>query len=239
MNLEKIKNKYNYYENKYGILFNCDCMELMEIISDKYFELAICDIPYGIGAGGINFINGTSKTNKKYYKINDWDIKIPKKEYFIELFKISKNQIIFGMNYCLEYLKNTQCFIFWDKTIHGNSYADGELLWTSFKKPARIYIKNICQIEVEGKRIHPTQKPISLYRWLLKNYAKPNNKIFDSHAGSASSFIACMELGFNFIGCELDVDYFNESIKRIKHKENELNNNFYIPEEELTLFKNN
>ena len=112
------------------------------------------------------------------------------------------------MNYFIEHLKNTKCFIFWDKTIHGNSYADGELLWTSFDYPARYYRKNMCQIEKEGKRIHPTQKSIHVYKWLLQNYAKPGQTIFDSHVGSGSIRIACHDLGFDFEGCEIDPDYW-------------------------------
>ena len=193
-----------------------DCMEYMKTVPDKYFELAIVDPPYGIGAGGKSFINGSSKSEKKYYKDNDWDCSIPSDEYFIELFRISKNQIIWGGNY-FPYIwrKPSRAFIFWDKTIHGNSYADGELAWTSFDKVARYFRENIAQTNSEG-RIHPTQKSIRLYKWLLKNYAKPNDKIFDSHVGSGSSRIACYDLGFDFEGCEIDKDYWEAQEKRFK-----------------------
>ena len=201
-----------------GELTNECNMELMARYEDNHFDLAIVDPPYGIGAGSKKIINGTSKTVKSYYKDNDWDI-APKKEYFIELFRVSKNQIIWGGNYFVEHLYNFRCYIFWDKTIHGNSYADGELAWTSFDKVSRYYRKNICQIEVEGKRTHPTQKSIHLYEWLLMNYAKEGDKILDTHLGSMSIALACHNLGFDLTGCELDKDYYNDGIKRLEqHK---------------------
>ncbi|GAG13680.1 unnamed protein product, partial [marine sediment metagenome] len=139
---------------------------------------------------------------------------IPDKTYFNHLFRVSQNQIIFGANYFIEYLKNTQCFIFWDKTIHGNSYADGELLWTSFKSPARYYRKNIAQIEKEGERQHPTQKSIHIYKWLLKNYAKEGDKIIDTHGGSMSIALACHDMKYDLDLWELDSDYFAAGKKR-------------------------
>ena len=194
-------------------------MELMARYEDNHFELAIVDPPYGIGAGSNKFKNGTSKTEKKYYRTNDWDI-LPKKEYFIELQRVSKNQIIWGGNYFVEHLQNFRCFIFWDKTIHGNSYADGELAWTSFDKVARYYRKNIAQVTSEG-RIHPTQKPVTLYEWLLMNYAKEGDKILDTHLGSGSIAIACHNLGFDLTACELDKEYYDAAIKRIDNHKNQ------------------
>jgi len=194
---------------------NEDNMELMSRYPDNYFDLAIVDPPYGIGAGSKKFINGTSKTIKDYYKDNDWDI-APKKEYFNELFRVSKNQIIWGGNYFVEYLKNFRCFIFWDKTIHGNSYADGELAWTSFDNVARYYRKNIAQVTSEGRQ-HPTQKPITLYEFCLMRYAKEGDKILDTHLGSGSIALACHNLGYELTACELDKDYFEASIKRINN----------------------
>ena len=201
-------------------LFNKDCMEAMKEMEDNQFDLAIVDPPYGIGAGGEKFKNGTSKTEKKYYKKNDWDIK-PKKEYFIELKRVSKNQIIWGGNYFVEHLTNFRCFIFWDKTIHGNSYADGELAWTSFDQVARYYRKNISQVTIEG-RMHPTQKPVTLYEWLLMNYAKEGDKILDTHLGSGSIAIACHNLGFDLTGYELDQEYFSAAVKRYQQHKNQL-----------------
>ena len=201
---------------------NEDNMELMARYPDKYFDLAIVDPPYGIGAGSVNFKNGTSKTAKDYYKINDWDLNIPSAEYFLELFRVSKNQIIWGGNYMTDHLPPSRCWIFWDKTIHGNSYADGELAWTSFDKVIRYYRQNICQIEVEGFRIHPTQKAIKLYKWLLDKYAQQGDKILDTHLGSGSIAIACHDYGFELTACELDKEYYDKAIQRIKNHVSQL-----------------
>lgn len=195
-------------------ILNVDCMEFMRTLPDKAFDLAIVDPPYGIGAGSVSFKNGTSKTVKNYYKTNDWDLQRPDINYFKELMRVSVNSIIWGGNYFSDYLPPFRCFISWDKTIHGNSYADCELAWTSFNKVARYYRENIAQINSEG-RIHPTQKSIKLYEWLLSNYAKPGQKIFDSHMGSGSSAIAANNMGLEFVGCELDADYYNAACKRI------------------------
>jgi len=189
----------------------CDCMEFMKGIPDKYYELAIVDPPYGIGAGGKSFMNGASKTAHKYTRDLLWDSEPPTEQYFSELRRISKNQIIFGGNYFT--LPPSRCFLIWDKTIHGNSYADCEMMWTSFDSVARIYRKNMVAITLDG-RIHPTQKPVALYKWLLKNYAKPNDKIFDSHVGSGSIRIACHDMGFSFEGCEIDKDYWEAQEER-------------------------
>ena len=197
-------------------ILNVDCMEYMRSLPDKHFDLAVCDPPYGIGAGSTKFKNGTSKTKKQYYKINDWDIKRPDKKYFEELLRVSENSIIWGGNYFSDYLPPFRCFISWDKTIHGNSYADCELAWTSFAKVARYYRENISSVNIDG-RIHPTQKSIKLYEWILTNYAKPGQTIFDSHMGSGSSAIACNNLGFEYVGCELDTDYYEAACKRIAH----------------------
>lgn len=201
---------------------NEDNMELMARYEDNHFDLAIVDPPYGIGAGGKSFINGTSKTKKEYYKDDCWDNERPSKEYFKELKRVSKNQIIWGGNYFADILGAFRCFIFWDKTIHGNSYADGELAWTSFDKVARYYRRNICQVEVEGKRIHPTQKTIHLYTWILQNYAKDGDKILDTHLGSGSIAIACHNLRYDLTACEFDTEYYNAAMKRLKNHQAQL-----------------
>lgn len=198
-------------------------MELMKRYPDNYFDLAIVDPPYGIGAGSNKFINGTSKTVKDYYRDNDWDV-APKKEYFVELQRVSKNQIIWGGNYFVEHLQNFRCFIFWDKTIHGNSYADGEMAWTSFDKVARYYRKNIAQVTSEG-RMHPTQKPITLYEFILMNFAEEGQKILDTHLGSGSIAMACHNLNYDLTACELDTEYYNNALKRLK-----------IHQQQLTMF---
>jgi site-specific DNA-methyltransferase (adenine-specific) len=197
-------------------VYNIDCNLFMKDLPDGFFDLAIVDPPYGIGAGSTNFINGTSKSEKPYYRDIDWDTQIPDEAYFLLLKYKSKNQIIWGGNYFVDYLGNFRCFVIWDKTIHGNSYADCELAWTSFDEPARYYRENIAQTNSDG-RIHPTQKSIKLYKWLLKNYAKPGDKIFDSHMGSQSSRIAALDMGFDYWGCELDKDYFRDGCKRFEN----------------------
>jgi len=208
-------NLYNVLPAVPSIVYNDDCMHGLKRFPNKCFDLAIVDPPYGIGAGSKKFINGTSKTVKDYYKNNDWDKERPSKEFFDELRRVSKNQIVWGGNYFADYLGAFRCFIFWDKTIHGNSYADGELAWTSFDGVARYYRKNIAQVNSEG-RMHPTQKPITLYDWTLAKFASEGDFILDTHVGSGSSRIACAKGGFNFVGFEIDEDYFNAQEKRFK-----------------------
>jgi len=197
-------------------LRNCDCMELMSQFPDHHFDLAIVDPPYGIGAGSVKFINGTSKTEKPYYKLHDWDTSIPDQKYFDELFRVSKNQIIWGGNYFTHLLKPFRCFVVWDKTIHGNSYADCELAWTSFDQPARYFRENIAQTNVEG-RIHPTQKSIKLYKNLLDKFAKEGDKILDTHLGSGSIAIACHDYKFDLTASEIDKEYFDNCMKRVSN----------------------
>jgi len=209
-----------------------DCIEGMKNTPDKYYDLSIVDPPYGIGAGGKGFINGTSKSKKEYYKTNDWDLLPPSIEYFKELIRVSKNQIIWGGNYFSNLLPPFRCFISWDKTIHGNSYADCELAYTSFNSVARYYRENIAQTNVEG-RIHPTQKSIKLYKWLLQNYAKPGNKILDTHLGSGSSRIAAYDLGFDFTGYELDTDYYLAQEKRFKN--HIAQQSLFVPEKKVII----
>ncbi len=178
---------------------------------DNYYDLAIVDPPYGSGSP-----KHYNELFLKQYRSKKWNETIPHKKYFNELFRISKNQIIWGGNYYTKYLKCSNSWIFWDKDITGNpgGFADGELAWTSFKNGIRKY-KFRIQTSKE-KRIHPTQKPIDLYKWLLTNYAKPGQTIFDSYVGSGSIRIACYDLGFSFEGCEKDLDYFNAQEKRYK-----------------------
>ncbi len=207
---------YDYNKN---IFLNIDCMEYMKNISNKYFDLAIVDPPYGIGAGNINFKNRTSNADIGY-KLKDWDTKIPDKNYFNELFRISKNQIIWGGNYFIEYLYNTKNFIFWDKKTGNNSYADGELAWTSFNKPVKKYTELWLGANARNKnykRIHPTEKSIKMYKWVLENYAEKGNLIFDSHVGSGSLLIACEILEYYYVGCEIDNEYYTKAKERIEN----------------------
>ena len=184
--------------------YNEDCMEGMKRYGDKHFDLCICDPPYGIGMDG-------GKRQYSEYERKNWDTAIPDKKYFSELFRVSEHQIIWGGNYFG--LPPFKCFLIWDKTLHGNTYADGEMAWTSFNKVARIFPLNIC---FNRDRIHPTQKPVKLYKWLLHNYAKKGDLILDTHVGSASSLIACYDMGFDAVGFELDKDYYEASKKRLE-----------------------
>jgi site-specific DNA-methyltransferase (adenine-specific) len=206
-------------------LYNMDCMEGMRQFPDKYFELAIVDPPYGIGAsdykrGGTQY--GNSKAKCKVYASKDWDKSAPSAEYFDELFRVSKNQIIWGANHFISRIPyDSSCWVVWDKVNGDNGYADCELAWTSFKSAVRQYTyrwHGMLQQNMKDKeqRIHPTQKPVALYKWLLMNYAKPGDKILDTHVGSASSLIACYEYGFDFIGFEIDKDYYEAAQKRLQ-----------------------
>ena len=195
---------------KLNQFYNIDCMEYMKTVPDKFFELAIVDPPYGIGMSGGKI--GNSRVDYKNFHGDDNNI--PNEIYFNELFRVSKNQIIWGGNYMIEFLYPTSCFIVWDKVQPEKfTMAMCEFAWTSFKKPAKIYKKRIICADVV--RIHPTQKPVALYRWLLQNYAKKDDKIFDSHVGSGSSIIACIEEGFEYVGCEIDKDYYDNATERI------------------------
>lgn len=211
-----------------NIVYNIDNMEFMKDIPDKYYELAIVDPPYGININ--NECMGGRKTIKPD-KNKTWDNNIPDDNYFNELFRISKNQIIWGANYFN--LWPNRYFIIWDKgeTMYGRDFAECELAWTNINR-TRIFKLSPNQLE----RIHPTQKPVALYKWLLTNYAKPNDKIFDSHVGSGSIRIACHELGFDFTGCELDKDYWEAQEKRYQEWLKQYNNEFYIGYDDNNLF---
>ena len=170
--------------------FNIDCIEYMQGIEDNYFDLAIVDPPYGIG---INMNLGLAKGKRKKHKNKKWDDDSPNQEYFNELFRVSKNQIIWGGNYFE--LPACYHFIFWDKLVpEGLSFSQGEYAWTSFDRAIRKFTLN----NANGGKIHPTQKPVKLYKWLLQNYAKQGDKILDTHLGSQSSRIAAYDMGFDF-----------------------------------------
>lgn len=189
-----------------------DCMDLMKSKPDKFYDLAIVDPPYGIGMGGGKI--GNSKNNYKQFAGNDSSI--PDADYFMELVRISKNQIVWGANYMLDHLSPTSCFIIWDKVQPEDfTMAMCEFAWTSMNSPAKIYKKRIVGADKDG-RIHPTQKPIALYKWLLTNYAKKGQKILDTHGGSFSHAIAAYDLGFDLDIIELDEDYFNAGKSRFE-----------------------
>lgn len=199
---------------------NEDNMELMARYPDNYFELAIVDPPYGIGIDkAMNSNKG--KQGFKQYKETDWDNETPTKDYFYELFRVSKNQIVWGGNYFIDKIKKpTQCFLIWNKVQRDFTMSDAEIAWTSFDKTIRCFDMSRgaamgCNNKNGGK-LHPTQKPVKLYEWLLMNHAKEGDKILDTHLGSGSIAIACHNLGFDLTACELDPDYYNAAKKRLK-----------------------
>ena len=193
-------------------LINGDCMKLMKDTPDNYYELAIVDPPYGIN---VNHNMGRRHFNKSSnYKPAVWDNLSPPIEYFIELKRVSKNQIIWGANHFIEKIAMpSSCWLIWDKLFsHEVSFAAAELAWTSFNS----VVKKYTQSPADKTRMHPTQKPVKLYEWLLTNYAKTGDKILDTHGGSFSSAIACNNLGFEFTGIELDRDYYDAAVKRVE-----------------------
>ena len=207
--------------------YNLDCIEGMRQMPDKFIDLAIVDPPYGIGydsaaakKGGQQ--NGNAKAAKRQYHATCWDDHIPGAEYFNELFRVSKNQIIWGGNYFTQYLPPSKGFIIWDKRCSekmNNDFADCEQAWTNIGV-ARVfrYLYNGMLVENmanKEERIHPTQKPVDLYIWLLNHYAKPGYKILDTHVGSASSLIACYRLGFKYYGFEIDKQYYDDAAARL------------------------
>jgi site-specific DNA-methyltransferase (adenine-specific) len=200
---------------------NEDNMELMARYPDNYFDLAIVDPPYGIGFGDYERGSQGVKTKERHTKNGKkkWDNTIPNQEYFNELKRVSKNQIIWGGNYFP--LEPTQCFIFWYKQNPVANFSDGELAWTSFKKPALCfdyrYYGNLSGKTSAETKTHPTQKPIELYKFCLDKLAKPNDKILDTHLGSGSIAIACHDYGFDLTACELDKEYFDKAMQRINN----------------------
>ena len=205
-------------------IINCDCMEYMATLPDKAFDLAIVDPPYGIGMskGG----NASVIPNKSVNPIFDkkyWDDDRPKQEYFDELKRVSVKQVIWGGNSFLDFLGYCKAPVIWDKLNGDSLYADGEMAWTGgdgIPRNLKIWRHQWCGAFKASERgnvnIHPTQKPVKLYEWLLTNYAKPGQRILDTHLGSGSSAIAANNFGFEFVGCELDKDYFDSAVKRIK-----------------------
>jgi site-specific DNA-methyltransferase (adenine-specific) len=193
---------------------NEDNMLLMARYPDNYFDLAIVDPPYGIGA--VKNIGRRKKWRsykKELHIKKEWDNNVPTDNYFEQLFRVSKNQIIWGANYFE--LPAVKGIIAWDKVCDKTDFSDFELAWSSFDVGAKIFRLPI-QSESQ-RRIHPTQKPVALYKWLLDKYAKQNDKILDTHLGSGSIAIACHDYGFDLTACELDVDYYNKAVERIKN----------------------
>jgi site-specific DNA-methyltransferase (adenine-specific) len=202
---------------------NEDNMELMARYEDNHFDLAIVDPPYGIEMDNQfvrvkpNRPNSYLRAGESQYKNATWDNDIPSPDYFKELFRVSKNQVIWGANYMCEFIPNGFGWIFWDKQMGDNNFSAGEFAFQSIQKRSACF--SYPSMRVSGTRIHPTQKPVSLYEWLLMNYAKEGDKILDTHLGSGSIAIACHNLGFDLTACELDKDYYEAALKRIEqHK---------------------
>lgn len=197
-------------------LFNMDCMEYMRDLKDNAFDLAIVDPPYGIAEK--LFKGGPNTTNfHKLYQSNKWVDAKPKKQYFEELQRVTNEQIICGGNYFCSMLPESRGWIVWDKCVDGFSSINNELIWTSFDKAVKTIRRNHGMDKgfmSKSYQIHPTQKPIALYKWILENYAKPRQRILDTHLGSGSSAIAAHYFGCDFVGCEIDEDYYGAAVKR-------------------------
>ena len=198
-------------------LLNIDCMEYMRTLPDKAFDLAIVDPPYGIGVN-VNMGRRKGQAHSGYHKFAGMDIAPPQSDYFDELRRVSKNMIIWGANHFIDNFPfncSSPCWIVWDKGFSENvSFAQFELAWTTFKSVCKKFDKS----PNDHARIHPTQKPVKLYEWLLQNYAKAGDRILDTHLGSGSSAIAAHYGGFDFVGCELDTDYFNAAKQRFERE---------------------
>lgn len=192
-------------------------MEAMKQMPDKAFDLAIVDPPYGID---VNMNMGVRAGERRKHERKEWDKKRPDAEYFEQLFRVSKNQIIWGANNLTPHIKPTPAWIFWDKQITGQvDFSGGELAWTSFEHSLKVFRHRIQDNYLTEPRIHPTQKPVKLYEWLLRIYAEPGAKILDTHLGSGSIAIACYNMGYNLKGYEIDRDYFEGALSRLnEHK---------------------
>ena len=214
---------------------NEDNMQLMSRYEDNHFDLAIVDPPYGINYDGNTTIKGKAGkantfSNKQHHEKKEWDNERPSLKYFNELQRVSKNQIIWGGNYFADLLPSKKGWIYWDKKItnaNNKNYSDGELAWTSFNCILRKFTYDwigfgYLNNPQRQKKIHPTEKPIKLYEWLLMNYANKGDKILDTHLGSGSIAIACHNLRFDLTTCELDKEYFDAAIKRIKQHQSQL-----------------
>ena len=213
--------------------YNMDCMEGMKQFPDNYFDLAIVDPPYGdVTQGGYMQNKGRindKKADMKNYHLGLWGQNKPTKEYFYELFRVSKNSVIWGGNYFVKEIgRDSQCWLVWNKKrAPGTTYADAELAWTSFNSAVRMFDfrwDGFIQEDMANKefRIHPTQKPVALYKWILSKYAKPGDKILDTHVGSASSLIACHEMHLDYVGFEIDKTYFEQAQDRLKRETSQM-----------------
>jgi len=196
-------------------LINADCVEVMKTFEDKQFDLAIVDPPYGLGIDGQKKDIRKGQQIRKGHEFKGWDNAIPNTEYWEQLFRVSKNQIVWGGNYFTEFLPPTKAWIFWYKGQQDLTMSDGEMAWTSFNKVTRMVDIHRTHIWQE-KPIHPTQKPVKLYDWILDRYAMESNLILDTHVGSGGLRISCNKAGKQFVGFEIDKDYYEAQEKRFK-----------------------
>ena len=205
-------------------VFNTDCLEYMRTLPDKAFQLAIADPPYGIGEDGKSNHSRGLLAKPSQWTPKELDKQAMTAEFFEELRRISSNQIIWGANHFISRMPyDSSCWIVWDKENGTTDFADCELAWASFKTAVRLFRfmwNGMLQGDMSHKeiRIHPTQKPVALYAWLLKNYAKPGDRIFDPMMGSQSSRIAAYKMGFDYVGCELDKEYFDKGCERFNRE---------------------
>jgi site-specific DNA-methyltransferase (adenine-specific) len=204
-----------------------DCVTVLKRYADNHFDLAIVDPPYGIDVAKTGKVGGNNAGKAKDYGAKEWDKQPPNEEYFRQLFRVSKNQIVWGANHFISKMPHdSSCWLVWDKDNTGN-FADCELAWTSFDTAVRKFQwrwNGMLQQNMKDKeeRIHPTQKPVALYEWILQNYAKRGDLILDTHLGSGSSRIAADKGGFNFVGFEIDCDYFSAQEKRFNEFKSQL-----------------
>ena len=219
-----------YIDNKMNKIHNMDCLEFMKQVPDDYFDLVLTDPPYGININKMNYVTsgavkvGGAFRNDYSNHNTEWDNKIPSKDIFDEIKRVSKNQIIFGGNYFTQALEPTSSWIIWDKRVedkYSNDFADCEMAWTSYKKPAKIYrflYSGMIQQDMKNKdkRFHPTQKPSKLFENILRDYKTDDCKIFDPFMGSGTTAIACKSLGLDWCGCELESDYVAIANKRLE-----------------------
>ena len=229
--------------------YNMDCMEGMKQFPDNFFDLAIVDPPYGIGVMTMNYTkSGAVRTHgysaakrRDYRKQAEWDVK-PGKEYFDELSRVAKRKIIWGGNYFSDMLPPSKSFIVWDKRCNDamrNDFADCEYAWADYgvARMFRFVWNGMIQGNMKDKeeRFHPTQKPVALYEWILNNYAKPGDKILDTHVGSASSLVACHNLGFQYVGFELDPEYFKKASCRLEDAKAQTSIFDYLNENQISM----
>lgn len=226
-------------------LYNMDCMKAMQEIPDKFFELAICDPPFGINApnmdmgsnrsrqgNGYPAISTSTRIKKERQSKSDWDVERPAPEYFAELIRISQNQIIWGYNYFSDMLPPCRGVIVWDKVQPWENFSQVEIAYTSFDRPAALFRYSNTGGNNAERKIHPTQKPVALYAWIIGKYANKGDKIIDTHAGSGSCLVAAHQTGHDWLGFEIDHFYFEKADQRIRQERAQINIFDFMRQEE-------